>query len=224
MGDQGLRRPRRAGSDDGGWSHVAMRWLTRLTQPVEITLCWAVGVLAGGVILGWLPAGVAAGAVLSRLGTPEASAAPVTDFFRSWRRHLWRANAVGWPATVALLIMAVNIWVLSRGGEPWMPVVLGLTLLLAAWLVLATGYLMALLERPALSGAPASSLWRLALAMPALSPGTSAAWVVTVAALLVVAVAVPPVGLLFGPGAFAWVTGWLTRRGLESARVVGSEG
>ena len=60
MGDPSLSRRIQGADSNGGWSHVAMRWLGRVTQIVEVSLLWVLGTLAGGVVLGWLPASVAA--------------------------------------------------------------------------------------------------------------------------------------------------------------------
>lgn len=206
-------------AEEGGWSHVAMRWLGRLTQLVEISLCWTGGMLAGGVVFGWLPASVAAGELAHRLLGPEPSAAPVSEFARMWASSFRRANAVGWPATLALALLAVNMRVLSVGGEPWMPAMLGAVVLVALWLVLAVGYLATLLALPSAEGVGAPRLWRSALVLPLVSPGSSLVWVVCAASLAVVCLALPIVAILAAPGAAAMLTSWLTRRRLLATGV-----
>lgn len=197
-----------------------MSWLGRFTTVVEVTFCWALGVLAGGVVLGWLPAGVAAGDVLHRLTGPDPSDRPVRDFFGTWRAQFVRSNAVGWPATLALLVLALNITVLWQGGEPWMASFLLVSILTGLLLLLGIGFLMALLALPATRDEPGRQLWRTALVMPVVSPATTLVWLFCVALLGVVAWNVPVVAVIAGPGYVALVTAWLTRRRLVQTGVV----
>lgn len=202
-----------------GWAATAMSWLGKLTGVVEITLCWFLGVLAGGIVLGWLPAGVAAGAVLHKLTGPEPSDRPFAEFFEVWRANLGRANAVGWPATLAFGVLAADLWILSRGGPAWLTVLLVLTLVVALVLVVAVGYLASLLMLPAARRMPAARLWRTALVMPIVSPAATVVWVACMALLTVVVEILPVVGVLCAPGYVILVTTWLTRRRLHQAGV-----
>lgn len=197
-----------------------MSWLGRFTTVVEVTFCWALGVLAGGVVLGWMPAGVAAGDVLHRLTGPDPSDRPIRDFFAIWRTQFVRSNAVGWPATLALLVLAVNISVLWQGGEPWMASFLPASILTGLLLVLGTGFLMALLALPETRLESARRLWRTALVMPVVSPATTLVWLFCMALLGVVAWNVPVVAVIAGPGYVALVTAWLARRRLVQTGVV----
>ncbi|MFT3889419.1 MAG: DUF624 domain-containing protein [Arachnia sp.] len=209
----------RAGSDDEGWSHVAMRWLGRLTQTVEVSVATLVGIAAGGIVLGWLPAGVAASDVLGRLVAGEPSDRPFGDFHRSWRAHFGRANRVGWPATVVVLVLAVDGWILLCLRGPWAGVALALTAAAAAWFALAVGFLVNLLSLPSTKDATTWALWRTALLMPLVSPGYAVAWLACIASIGALAWVYPVTAVLLAPGLIALATAWLTRRRLHSTGV-----
>lgn len=219
MGSQGLNIG--PSQTRAGWAHTAMAWLGRVTQVVEVTVCWAVGVLAGGVLLGWAPAGAAAGVVLHRLTGDDPSERPVADFFAVWRATFVRGNRAVWPATIAALVLAVNLWVMGRGHELWMLAALLGNGLLCLWLALSVGHLLTLLGSPETSTRPVGWLRRTALVMPLVSPAASLVWFVCVAALAVVAWVLPIVAVLAGPGYVALVTVWLSRRRLRQTGVVG---
>lgn len=217
MGDQGLKRAPRS---EGGWAETGMRWLGIGTQVVEVSLAWWISTALGLILFGYLPASVAAVSVLGRLGTDDASAHPLGDFFRAWRRNLVRCAVVGWPATVALVILSLNGWVLSRGGQAWMTPMLVATVCVAVWLLLALAYLVVLLADGRSRKIPALRLWRAALAVPLASPATALAWVVSAASLAVVVWRFPILLPLAVPGLLALLTAWLMRRRLDQAGVL----
>lgn len=208
MGDSrtDLNRP------DGGWAGTAMRWLGYVTAMVEVSIAWLLATLAGGVMLGWLPASVAAGTTLHTLLEDEPTSRPLGDTFRAWRAAFRRANAVGWPATAGTILLAINTAVMSQGEGPLFIVVRVATIVIGLWWILAVGYIVTLLGTPATRGLPAASMWRNAILLPVGSPGTSLAWFVTVASLAVICWVVPVVGVLAGPGLVWFVTFWLNRR------------
>ena len=197
-----------------------MRWLGIGTQIVEVSLAWWISTVLGLVVFGYLPAGVAAVSVLGRLGTDDASSQPLGDFFRTWRATLVRGIVVGWPATLGLLILGLNGWVLSRGGEPWMTPMLVATVCVAVWLLLALAYLVVLLADDRSRAMPAMALWRAALAVPLASPGAALAWVVSAASLGVIAWRFPILFPLAVPGLLALLTAWLMRRRLDQTGVL----
>lgn len=220
MGDPSLsRRTPQGTDDDGGWSHVAMRWMGRLTQIVEVSILWFVATLAGGVILGWLPSTVAAGDVLHRLLTSDPSQRPIADFFTVWRAQFGRANAVGWPATLAGLVLALDVWILLGFRGEWVGYALAGTLIVAGWLAVGVGYLTNLLALPGGREASAVDLWRAALTMPLVSAGYTVTWLVCVASLAVVVWVFPVVGVLAAPGLLVLLTAWLARRRLRETGV-----
>lgn len=221
MGDQGVRRRRPPSGDEdgGGWSHVVMRWLGRVTQTVEISVLWLLGTVVGVLLLGWLPASVAACDVLHRIVVNEPSARPFGDFVESWRANFRRANLVGWPATVVLLVLALDIWILLGFRGAWAGVVLILTAALALWFVIAVGFLVNLLALPSSRSASAWRLWRTALTMPLVSPGYVLVWLVCVASVAALVWVFPVTSVLLAPGLVALLTAWLTRRRLHGTGV-----
>lgn len=219
MGDKGLTRRPQGGDEGGGWSHVAMRWLGRITQVVEISVTWFLGTVAGIVLFGWLPAAVAACDVLHRLLSEEPSGRPIADFFQSWRAHFRRANVVGWPATLVLLVLGLDFWILLGFRGAWVGAALVLTGLVSAWFLFAIGFLVNLLALPAAASNSSWTLWRTALTMSLVSPGHGVAWVVCMASIGAVAWVFPVVVFLVAPGLGAFVTAWLTRRRLHDSGV-----
>ena len=223
MGHQGLTSPPRSASDGqgwDGWAPTAMRWLSRLTQVVEVSILWFVGTLLGGIVLGWMPSTVAAGAVLHHLTGPEPSNRPFMEFFESWKDSFWRANAVGWPVTVGVPMGLLNLWILWNGGETWMIPMLFATIAILLAMGLIVGYLSSLLVLPDAHGLGMGQLWHTATAVLVASPGTILAWIITVLSLGVVFYQFPLLGVLAGPGLLILVTAWLTRRRLHTANVV----
>lgn len=170
-------------------------------------------------MLGWFPSSVAAVRVLSTLGSDEASSRPFEDFVGVWRGEFVRANAVGWPASVVLAVLGVNLWVLSVGGEGWMAPVLVATVCVALWMVTTIAYLTVLLADERSRSRGSMTLWRAALALPLASPGPVVAWAVSAVSLLVVAWRFPILVPLAVPGLLALLTGWLMRRTVDQTGI-----
>ena len=217
MGDQGLKRAPRS---EGGWAETGMRWLGIGTQIVEVSLAWWLSTALGLILFGYLPASIAAVSVLGRLGTDDASAQPLGDFFRVWRANLLRGVVVGWPATLALVILGLNGWVLSRGGEAWMAPMLVATVCVAIWLLFALAYLVVLFADDRSRTMRATTLWRAVLAVPLASPGTALAWLLSAVSLGVIAWRFPILVPLAVPGLLALLTAWLMRRRLDQTGVL----
>lgn len=219
MGHKGLSGRVQGSDDRAGWSHVAMRWLGRITQVVEISVVWFIGTVAGILLFGWLPAAVAASDVLHRLLSEDPSGRPVADFIRAWRAHFRRANLVGWPGTVVMLVLALDFWVLLGFRGPLAGVLLVLTALVSAWFLFAVGFLVNLLALPAADSRTAWDLWRTALTMALVSPGQGLAWLVCLASIGAVVWVFPVTAVLVAPGLIAFITAWLTRRRLHATGV-----
>ncbi|MBK7820908.1 MAG: DUF624 domain-containing protein [Tessaracoccus sp.] len=205
-----------AGSGEAGdWSHAAMRWLGRVTQTVEVSVLSLLGTAAGAVLLGWLPSGVAACDVLHRLLSEEPSGQPIREYADAWRASFARANRVGWPATLAVAVLALDFWILRGFSGPWAGTALVLTAVVAAWLFFAIGFLVNLLALPAAEEATAWSLWRIALVMPLVSPGHVLVWLTCLASIGVLVWVAPVAAVLLAPGLIALLTAWLARRRLH---------
>ncbi|MBB1484418.1 DUF624 domain-containing protein [Tessaracoccus sp. MC1865] len=215
-----MKRSPRTG---GGWAETAMRWLGTGTQVVEVSLAWWVATLLGLILFGHLPASVAAVSVLGRLGTDDASTRPLGDFVRAWRATLVRSTVVGWPATLALVVLGFNGWVLSLGDEPWMAPMFVVTVGVAACLSLGLAYVVPMLADERGRRVPVLTLWRAALGVCLVSPATAAAWAVSAAGLAVVAWRFPILVPLAVPGLVALLTAWLMRRRLDQTGVFAPE-
>lgn len=195
-----------------GWAARAMQWLGYLTAFVEVSIGWLLGTLAGGVLLGWLPASVAAGQSIHTLISDDPTTRPLGDVLRGWKRSWVRANAVGWPATLGSVILVLNWWIMSLGEGFLFTLVRAAMVVMGVWWALSIGYLVTLLGTPRTRALPAATLWRDAVLLPVGSPGTSLAWIVTIASILVIGWVLPVLAVLAGPAAVWFVTFWLNRR------------
>ena len=179
------------GADDValGWTGRVMQWLRVITTLVLVNVLFLLGALAGLVILGTMPAAVAAASVLRRndllLGTAEDGV--LRSFWATYRAEVWRANRAGIPFWIVGVLLAADFMVLPQLTGPISAALLVFTgaLLLAAVVTFATT--IALLSR---YDDGAAAVLRYALVLPPTSLAMSAgvliavvAWAVTVSVL-----------------------------------------
>ncbi|MFB7249876.1 YesL family protein [Microbacterium sp. NPDC056234] len=126
------------GSDEValGWTGRVMQWLRVVTALVAVNVMFLLGALAGLVLLGVMPAAVAAAAVLRRneviLGAAEEGL--VRTFWTTYRSEFWRANRAGIPFWTVGILFAADLAVLPQLAGPVSAVLLVFTgaLLIAA--------------------------------------------------------------------------------------------
>ena len=179
------------GADDValGWTGRVMQWLRVITTLVLVNVLFLLGALAGLVILGTMPAAVAAASVLRRndllLGTAEDGV--IRSFWAAYRAEFWRANRAGIPFWIVGVLLAADFMVLPQLTGPISAALLVFTgaLLLAAVVTFATT--IALLSR---YDDGAAAVLRYALVLPPTSLAMSAgvlvavvAWALTVSVL-----------------------------------------
>lgn len=179
------------GADDValGWTGRVMQWLRVITTLVLVNVLFLLGALAGLVILGTMPAAVAAASVLRRndllLGTAEDGV--LRSFWATYRAEFWRANRAGIPFWIVGVLLAADFMVLPQLTGPISAALLVFTgaLLLAAVVTFATT--IALLSR---YDDGAAAVLRYALVLPPTSLAMSAgvlvavvAWALTVSVL-----------------------------------------
>lgn len=191
-----------------------MHWLGVATQLVELSLCWYLATLLGGVVLGWLPASVALGRSIVRMISDGPSGSPWGDFWEDLRSMWRRANRLGWPATLALVLVLIDWLVLRQASGAVAAAMRVPTALVALCVSAAIGYAITLIGH--LQPVPRlTQLWRQALALPVVSWASSLAWLVTTLALALVIIAMPLVGLLLGPSLLLGATVWVSHRRLD---------
>lgn len=179
------------GADDValGWTGRVMQWLRVITTLVLVNVLFLLGALAGLVILGTMPAAVAAASVLRRndllLGTAEDGV--LRSFWATYRAEFWRANRAGIPFWIVGVLLAADFMVLPQLTGPISAALLVFTgaLLLAAVVTFATT--IALLSS---YDDGAAAVLRYALVLPPTSLAMSAgvlvavvAWALTVSVL-----------------------------------------
>lgn len=188
-------------ADAPGWAGTAMRWLGWITGVVEVGVAWSLATLAGGLLLGWAPASVAASRVLGGLFGPEPSARPFLDVWRGWRAELGRANRVCWPVSVITVLLAADLVAVAAAPRPYGSIGLALLGLIGCWLLLATGHLLSLLSARDTAEVPAARLWRAAAALPLLAPLRSIGCLAALAGAVLLAGWVPALAVLTLPAA-----------------------
>ena len=198
---KGLRRDRvpsrssrssLSGSDDValGPTGRVMQWLRVVTALVGTNLMFLLGALAGLVLLGVMPAAVAAATVLRRndllLGTAEEGV--VRTFWVTYRAEFWRANRAGIPFWLVGILLAADLTVLPQLAGPFSAVLLVFTgaLLLATIVTFAVA--VNLLSR---YDDRAFAVLRFALVVPPTSFAMSAGVLVAAAAWALIVSIVP---------------------------------
>ncbi|MCP2635969.1 DUF624 domain-containing protein [Microbacterium sp. HD4P20] len=91
-----------------GWAvraHAAFEWVWWL---IVVNVLWYLFALAGGVVLGAVPASVAA-AELTRRRLRGESFPPLRAFAAAWRREFWRSNAALGPAFAVTALLAASV-------------------------------------------------------------------------------------------------------------------
>jgi uncharacterized membrane protein YesL len=184
----------------------ALAWVPRL---VALHLCWTALVLLGGVIGGVAPA---TATMLAVLRGEEAYARIPARF----RRELVPANAAAGPfvllGTFALLDLGLGVAGLLPAW--FMPTGLVVAAPLAVLALLALPHALCLHAlRP---GAPATVIWRGALAGPVLLPIATGSWAITIMAAVIVSLLVRPLGLLMAGGILVTVTSLVLLRTWQS--------
>lgn len=88
-----------------GWAQRVMVFLNVATQLVLINVLWLLGTLAGGVVLGVLPASVSAARLVTALFLGSPSDALWRDFWLWWQHSWASAHRRGWPLVWLLCLV-----------------------------------------------------------------------------------------------------------------------
>ncbi len=189
-----------------GWADKVMRWLRVLVHLVATHVLMVVGTLAGGVVLGTLPALDAGGRLLARITEGEPSEHLWHDFWRAWRDGFRRANVIGAPLWGVAALLLLDTWVVSAAtGSTRAALGIGLAVA-TAWFTVVVAHVAPVLRR---YDDPPGATWRFLALAPALSPGT-ALGVVAVAVVWGLTVTVAPVLVpLVGVTVPLLASGWL---------------
>ncbi|WP_193105441.1 DUF624 domain-containing protein [Brachybacterium sp. FME24] len=185
---------------------VVLAWVPRL---VAVHLTWVVLVLMGAVVGGVAPATATLVALLhgdEDLGRATGPSALAVAVLRRFRRELVAANRAAGPFVVIALAAGLNVALAAAGALPgwFFPAGFAASVVLLVIATLAGFHAIALhVLRPS---APASTLWRGALAGVVLLPIATASWAITLAATLLISVIVQPVALACGGGILVAVT------------------
>ncbi|QHT56703.1 DUF624 domain-containing protein [Cellulomonas sp. H30R-01] len=204
------------GSTDGevgGWAGRVMGVLRVATHVVGVNALVLLGTLAGLVVLGLLPALVAGGRLLARLADGSPSDHLWHDFWSAYRSGWRRTNLLGVPVWVAGALLWVDAAVVRFVEGPVAAVLAAGVLALGAWFCVALLTLVAVARR--YDETPVRT-WRFAALFPLLSPGTSLAVLVVVAACTVSVLALPVLAPLVGTALPLLAGGWLVDRRLDA--------
>lgn len=176
----------------------ALAWVPRL---VGLHLGWIVLVLAGGIVLGIGPAGVALIAELEeRSDGPTDLRATATRIWGRFRRELLPASGAVGPFLVIGAAAALNLLLAGAGLAPgwFVPYGLGPAAVLLLWAIPALHH--AIVLRVLRPEVPMPDLWRAAAAAPVLLPVASIGWWITVGSALLACAVIVPLGVLMGSG------------------------
>jgi len=211
-------RPAPADQDVAGWAGRTMVWLRFVVQLVGVNLLVVLGTLAGGIVLGLLPALGAGGSLLAALASGAPSEHLWREFWSGWRSGFGRMNRLGAPLWFAGLLVAVDLSVLAALRAQGVGGPVTATLTAGLWLVIVYGAVVAAFLVPAARryDEPVVRTWRFLALAPLLAPGTAigvlASLVVVTIVLLQVSVLIPLVGLSLP----LLATGWLVDQRLDA--------
>lgn len=195
---------------------AVLAWVPRL---VAVHLAWLVLVLMGAVVGGIAPATATLVALLhgdEELGLADGPRALAAALLRRFRGELVAANRAAGPFVVIALAAGVNVALGVTGALPgwFFPAGFAASVVLLAIATPAAFHAIALhVLRPS---APASTLWRGALAGVFLLPIATASWAITLVATLLISVIVQPVALACGGGILVAVTTFVLVRTWQS--------
>lgn len=204
-----------------GPQHVPS-WALRANEAIDavltllvVSLLWWALTLLGLVVLGAAPAACAAAEVMR--ARAEGRAVPVArTMWATYRRELVPATLRLLPFGVIVLGGLSTLFLALRGGvpEPWMLApVATLGAVAAGW---ATASAAALIAVPRLRRQDLLVSWRVALLCPGAVPVAAFLLVLTLAVIGLVALVLPPIGLLLGPGGAAQAASALMGRRTEA--------
>lgn len=195
-----------------GWTGRVMTVLRVVAHLVAVNLLVLAGTLLGGVLLGAFPALAAGSAALRGVASGSPSERLWHDFWSAYRTSWRRMNLLGAPFWCVGAVLAVDALVLASAQD-------GAPVALWAGLAVITAYgavAVAFLLPSARRGEGAVRTWRFVALAPALSPATSAAVLVTLAALAVVALRATVLLPLVGVSLPLLLTGWLVEHRLNA--------
>ncbi|WP_337062084.1 DUF624 domain-containing protein [Kineococcus sp. G2] len=185
-----------------GWAVKAHDACDTLVWLAGVHALWVLGTLAGGVVLGLAPAGVAAAAV-SRRRLRGETAGTAACFVRTWRAEFTRANVALLPAVLAGALLLANQRVFSARTGAVAELVTAATVL--AGLVLAVVVLVAVplyvhYELPLQRYLPTAAAFVLS------NPAAVLPAVLGAAAVVVATTALPGLALFLSAAALVHVT------------------
>lgn len=197
------------------WAETAMRWLRVVTLPAEVTAAFFLGLLGGGVVLGFSPALRAAVAMSRSIGAGE-SGTPWRDAYQAWRTDFWASWRALWGWAFASALLVVDFVIVVLTGVGWLAMV---PLFLIGALVIRSAVLRVVLMDPPADSIDASATpGRAAIVISAVRVGSTITWLTVALLVTVVTLRFPPVGIAFGPGLLLVCATWLAIRDLRGLR------
>ncbi|MGM7671645.1 YesL family protein [Microbacterium sp. A93] len=187
-----------------GWAGRVMTWLRVVSTLIIINLMFLAGVLVGLVVLGVMPAAVAATACLTRLRDGENDGM-VRAFIASYRGAFWRANLLGVPFAIVLLLILADTAVLPLLPAPASAALVVVTWAIAAIAVVALVAVLTIDVR--YEDRPLATL-RYAVMLPLVSPLMSAVMLVSLLAVGAALALLPMLVPLVGISVPLFISGW----------------
>lgn len=202
-----------SGDESFGWAGRVMVFLRFATQIVAVNVLVLLGTLAGGVLLGLLPALGSGGSLLARLAAGDPSDRLWADFWAGWRAGFGRLNRLGWPLWVVAVLLGVDAAVLAVADGSAAVTLRVVLALFTAYVTVAAAFLLGAARR---YDETVARTWRFVALAPLLAPATALGVLVTVVSIAVaclqLTVLIPLVGLALP----LLATGWLVDHRLDA--------
>jgi len=197
---------------DDGWAGRVMVWLRIVSNLIVVNLLVLVGALIGLVVLGTMPALRAATVCLTRLRDGDtdrdlglSGRGLVRTFATEYRHAFWRANLLGMPFAIALVLVVADTAVLPALPGPISAAVAVLTWIVGAYAVIALSAVFAI-DMRYLDGVGATI--RYAATLPFVSPVMTSALVAALGAVVFALTMLPMLAPLIGASVPLFVAGW----------------
>lgn len=189
---------------EDGWAGRLMGWLRALSALIVVNLLFIAGTAVGLVVLGLMPAAVAATACLTRL-RDGATDGFVRLFIAEYRAGFGRANLLGVPFALVLALILLDTALL-----PLLPGAASAALAVATWVIgaYAAAAFAAALAIDARYDDGVRATLRFAVALPLASPLMTIVMLVSLLAVGAVLTALPMLLPLFCGAVPLFVSGW----------------
>lgn len=188
-----------------------VRTTEQITRIVYINLLWWLGLVAGGVIFGFMPATTSAHTIVRRQAKFDLTGEVFWQFWRNYRAQFIQTNCIGGIWFIIFFIFAMNIRILWVAQTQWAAIMLVITAVLLLLSLIAFVIFFPIYVRYSF---PTVSYVRNSFLIAGVQPIRSLVLVVSNGAIIMFSVLVPPILLFLTAGILIYLDDTIMRKGL----------